>query len=201
MTWLNQVIAYNDPIVPNNKLQLGIPAYGRNWGRKVNSSEICPDGALNTSSIELQNMPALIDAHGATPARHEQSGEMYFSYDVVATGYSTVPIPAPPYVPPAHVVPAVPGAAKRTTATGLQPALRLTPPTTQLSCTVRHFVYYPDATTHPAARPGRARRRLVGRGDLGSRLRDRRRLCGAGQHHAVGYAWAVTLANVTPLTP
>jgi hypothetical protein len=30
---------------------------------------------------------------------------------------------------------------------GLQPALRLTPPTVQLSCTVRHFVHYPDATT------------------------------------------------------
>ena len=29
----------------------------------------------------------------------------------------------------------------------LQPALRLTPPTVQLSCTVRHFVYYPDAIT------------------------------------------------------
>ncbi len=32
-------------------------------------------------------------------------------------------------------------------ANGLQPALRLTPPLTQLSCTVRHFVYYPDATS------------------------------------------------------
>ena len=30
--------------------------------------------------------------------------------------------------------------------TGLQPALRLTPPSELLSCTVRHFVYYPDAT-------------------------------------------------------
>jgi spore germination protein YaaH len=29
----------------------------------------------------------------------------------------------------------------------LQPALRLTPPTVQLSCTVRHFVHYPDAIT------------------------------------------------------
>ena len=29
----------------------------------------------------------------------------------------------------------------------MQPALRLTPPTVQLSCTVRHFVYYPDAIT------------------------------------------------------
>ncbi len=145
ISWLNLVIAYNDPIIPNSKLQLGIPAYGRNWGRKVNATEFCPDGALSTSSVELEHMQALIDAHAATPIRHN-SGEMTFSYDVVATGYSTTPIPAPPSVPPARVVPTL-----ATSATGdengLQPALRLTPPTVQLSCTVRHFVYYPDATT------------------------------------------------------
>ncbi len=145
MSWLNLVIAYNDPIVPNHKLQLGVPSYGRNWGRQVYADEICPDGALKTTSIELQNMPALIAAHDATPTRHG-SGEMYFSYDVVATGYSTKPIPAPPYVPPTRVVPTVAGPATGS-ATGLQPALRLMPPTTQQSCTVRHFVYFPDATT------------------------------------------------------
>jgi spore germination protein YaaH len=145
ITWLNQVVAYSNTALANykSKLQLGIPAYGRNWGRKVNSTEICPDGALSTSSIELQNMQALIDAHGATPARHAQSGEMYFSYDTVATGYSTVPIPAPPYVPPPNVALRV---AAPASGTALQPALRLTPPTVQLSCTVRHYVYYPDAT-------------------------------------------------------
>jgi spore germination protein YaaH len=144
ITWLNQVVAYSNSALANykSKLQLGIPAYGRNWGRKVNSSEVCPDGALSTSSIELENMQALIDAHGATPARHPESGEMYFSYDVVATGYSTAAIPPPPYVPPPSVAPRVAPAA----GSGLEPALRLTPPTTQLSCTVRHYVYYPDAT-------------------------------------------------------
>jgi spore germination protein YaaH len=139
------VIAYNDPIVPNNKLQLGIPSYGRNWGRKVNASEICPDGALNTSSIELENMQGLINAHGAAPVRHS-SGEMTFTYDVVATGYSTTPIPAPPYVPPTFVAPQLQTAATGDSG-GLQPALRLTPPTVQLSCTVRHTVYFPDAVT------------------------------------------------------
>ena len=145
ITWLNQVIAYTNNALPNykSKLQLGIPAYGRNWGRKANSTEICPDGALSTSSIELQNMPALIAAHNASPTRDVNSGEMFFSYDIVATGYSTAPIPAPPYVPPPNVAPRVAAAAS---GTALQPALRLTPPTELLACTVRHFVYYPDAT-------------------------------------------------------
>jgi spore germination protein YaaH len=145
MSWVNLVIAYNDSIVPNEKLQLGIPSYGRDWGRQRYSTEICPDGALDTHSIELENMPGVIDAHGATPVRDPgNSGEVYFTYDIVVTGYSTTPIPAPPYVPPTGappkvVAPAVP--------VGLRPALRLTPPTVQLSCTVRHFVYYPDAIT------------------------------------------------------
>ncbi len=147
MSWVNLVIAYNDPIVPNDKLQLGIPAYGRNWGRKVNTAEICPDGALRTTSIELENVPDVVVAHGAQPTlvRHI-SGEVFFTYDVVETGYSTTPIPAPPYIRPVRAVPAVPTSATGAGA-GLQPALRLTPPNVQLSCTVRHFVYYPDATT------------------------------------------------------
>jgi spore germination protein YaaH len=143
MTWVNLVIAYNDPIIPNNKLQLGIPAYGRDWGRQVTAGEICPDGALATRSIELDNMQGVISAHGSPTLTRDSSGDVKFTYDVVETGYSTTPIPAPPYkpVPPGspQVAPASNGA--------LQPALRLTPPTVQLSCTVRHFVFYPDAIT------------------------------------------------------
>ena len=143
MSWVNLVIAYNDPIVPNHKLQLGIPSYGRDWGRKVFSTEICPDGALATRSIELENMQGVIDAHGSPTLVRHNSGDVYFTYDVVETGYSTTPIPAPPYSPgppgTSQVAPAADGT--------LQPALRLTPPTVQLSCTVRHFVYFPDAIT------------------------------------------------------
>ena len=145
MSWVDMVIAYNGPLVPNGKLQLGVPAYGRDWGRQVDTTEICPDRALDTKSIELQHMQALIDARGATPTR-TGSGEMYFTYDTVVTGYSTQPIPAPPWVPPPQHAPTIPGAAIGAS-NGLQPALRLTPPSVQLSCTVRHFVYYPDATT------------------------------------------------------
>jgi spore germination protein YaaH len=143
MSWVNLVIAYNDPIVPNHKLQLGVPSYGRDWGRQVDSKEICPDDALRTRSIELDKMQGVIDARGVSPVRHN-SGEAYFTYDVVETGYNTTPIPAPPYTPPPSAISKV---ANPAASTGLQPVLRLTPPSVQLSCTVRHFVYYPDAIT------------------------------------------------------
>jgi spore germination protein YaaH len=146
MSWLTQVIAYSNAALPGytNKLQLGVPSYGRDWGRQAYSSETCPDGALSTKSIELQNIPAVVSAHGAQPVRHT-SGEMYFTYDLVVTGFSTKPIPPPPYVPPAQRIASIPGAAIGPG--GLLPALRLAPPSEPLTCTVRHFVYYPDATT------------------------------------------------------
>jgi spore germination protein YaaH len=147
ISWVSQVIAYSNAVLPNykSKVQLGVPAYGRNWGRKLNASEICPDGALKTTSIELENMQALINAQRATPSRHV-SGEMTFTYDTIATGFSSVPIPAPPYVPSPNVLATLANSADGN-AGGLQPALRLTPPGEELSCTVRHDVYYPDATT------------------------------------------------------
>jgi spore germination protein YaaH len=143
MSWVNRVIAYNDPIVPNGKLQLGIPSYGRDWGRQRFADEICPDGALATHSIELENMQNLIAAHGTPTLTRDTEGEVQFFYDVVETGFSTTPVPAPTYAPGASVVPKVAPAADGV----LHPALRLTPPTEQLSCTVRHFVHYPDAIT------------------------------------------------------
>jgi Glycosyl hydrolases family 18 len=149
MFWVDQVIAYSSAALPNNKakLQLGIPSYGRNWGRQADPNETCPDGALNTVSTELENIPAVIAAHPGFPAPSRiVSGEMLFEYDVVATGSSSKPIPAPPYVPPVSAVSTVVTAATGTAA-GLQPALRLAPPTTPLSCTVHHSLYFPDAIT------------------------------------------------------
>ncbi len=145
MSWVNLVIAYNDPIVrepqvaarhPGIRPQLGSP--GRSPARSV------PTARSRPRSIELENMQGVIDAHGSPTLVRHNSGDVFFTYDVVETGYSTTPIPAPPYRPapagnPRVVDPAATAA--------LQPALRLTPPTVQLSCTVRHFVYFPDAIT------------------------------------------------------
>jgi spore germination protein YaaH len=147
MSWLNSVIAYTNSIITDpgqrQKLQLGVPAYGRDWGRQANAKETCPDGALTRKSIELQKMAAWAASHGGTPiADPGGSGEMYFTYDAVVSGLRSAPIPAPTFVPPPTRANTVAPATGNTD--GLQPALRLTPPDQQVTCTVRHFVYYPN---------------------------------------------------------
>ena len=105
----------------------------------------------------------------------DQNGEMTFTYDTVATGYRTTPIlgaavrAARQRVPPSPVP--ADGASSRP-----QPALRLTPPTVQLSCTVRHFVYYPDATSIQQHAQAALNAGWVGCRDLGAAATRRRRL-------------------------
>ena len=181
MSWVNLVIAYNDPIVPNGKLQLGIPSYGRDWGRQVNSGEICPDGALATHSIELDNMQGLISAHGSPALVRDGSGEVKFSYDVVETGYSTTPIPAPPYTPaPAGDATGRPGSRWRVAA--------CTSIDTADGAVVVHRAplrLLPGCDHHRDACPGRRRCRMGRRRVVGVGLRNARGLYGARQHCAV----------------
>jgi spore germination protein YaaH len=140
MSWVEDVIEYsNSKVADRTKLQLGVPTYGRRWGIKKNSNEVCPANALRTSSIQMENTAALIASKGGTPVR-DASGEMRFTYTEVATGFTTAPLPAPPFVPPTIRIESVPGSAQ-----SLVPAKRLAPPSTMVSCTVEHRVFYPDA--------------------------------------------------------
>ena len=70
----------------------------------------------------------------------DASGEMKFTYDETFTGTRTATIPAPVYVAPATRANTV-GPAERG---ALKPALRLNPGATQVTCTVRRTVFYPD---------------------------------------------------------
>ena len=139
MTWVTSVIAYSSSVVPVSKLQLGVPAYGRHWVTKKNSNETCPDAAIYRESVLMKNIGAL--AAGRTVTRHS-SGELTFSWTQSVTGPRSKPV-APPVVPPAPFpVTAVNGPAG---GGSLQPALRLTPPSSQVTCTVQHTVFVPDA--------------------------------------------------------
>ena len=145
MSWDNMVIDYSTKVagVPPSKLQLGVPAYGRHWATQLRPSEVCPDGAVRRESLTMKAAPALAAAHGA-PIVRDVSGELTFTWDQVVTGPRTTPIP-PPIVPivgqPAPMVDAAGDSS------GLQPAQRLAPPSTFVTCTVRHIAFYPDAAS------------------------------------------------------
>ena len=86
----------------------------------------------------------LVGAHpGAVPARDNNYDEMTVAWDDVVTG------PSSPVTPP--VIPTPPSGIGGVTSPGdiatLQPAQRLTPPSTIVSCTVHHMAWFPDATS------------------------------------------------------
>jgi spore germination protein YaaH len=144
ISWVNNVIAHSNRVLPapaRSKLQLGVPAYGRNWSTPKNAGERCPDGAVKKSSVQMKNAPGLAATVGVAPARHS-SGELTFGWTEVVTGPATKPIDPPPYGPPAPVT--ISSIAQGADPDPLQPALRLSPPGAIVSCTIQHTVYYPD---------------------------------------------------------
>ena len=143
MSWVNSVIAYSSAKVPASKLQLGVPTYGRHWATQKNSKEVCPDGALSHSDFTMKETAGLAAAHKVTPVRDPAgSGELTFSWDQVVTGRRTKPITPPVWTPPTVTIPVIDDTADTV---GLQPAVRLAPPETPVTCTVHHVVFAPDA--------------------------------------------------------
>lgn len=141
MWWVNAVIAYSSAIVPVSKLQLGVPTYGRHWATQKNSNETCPDGAVWRESVQMSESAALAAAHSRTPTR-APDGELTYGWTQVVTGPRTKPLVPPVWTPPATVATQVTTPAANA---GLQPALRLSPPSTPVTCTVQHTVFVPDA--------------------------------------------------------
>ena len=139
MTWVTDVIAYSSSVVPASKLQLGVPAYGRHWVTKKNANETCPDAAIYKESVQMKNFDAVTAGHVVT---RDPSGELKSAWTQVVTGPRTKPLP-PPIVPPATVT--IRTANNPADGAPLLPAVRLTPPSSQVTCTVQHTVFVPDA--------------------------------------------------------
>ena len=79
MSWVNQVIAWSDSRVPNEKLQLGVPAYGRHWAAATDQSQVCPSGSTYRVALEMGEVQPLAAAQSLTPTR-DASGELTFSW-------------------------------------------------------------------------------------------------------------------------
>jgi hypothetical protein len=148
MSWVNNVIGYTNRVIPaeaRRKMQLGVPTYGRHWETQLFSNEICPDGAVTRASVLMRNGPSLAAANGQTPVRHISS-EMTFGWTEVVTGPRTAPIPPPPWPPlPSVIAERLERAANA--GGGLLPAVRLSPPSTPVTCTIQHTVFYPDGVS------------------------------------------------------
>ncbi len=146
MAWVNQVISWTNARITDPaqraKIQLGVPAYGRDWGRQTNTAETCPDGALTTVAVQMENGFSLAASVGQTPVR-DATGELTFSYTRVVTGVRTTPVPPP--VIPGPAGPWVPEVQAPATGGDYRPAKRLGVSSTAVTCTVKHTVYFPDA--------------------------------------------------------
>jgi hypothetical protein len=87
--WVQQIVAHAVSVVPPSKVQIGVPAYGRDFVVRVTGT--CPSGANPVRSDVINvNTAALIQAKGAIPVRDAASGEMTFSYVDTFTGPAAV---------------------------------------------------------------------------------------------------------------
>jgi hypothetical protein len=138
MSWVDQVITYTRLVaaVPGERVQLGVPAYGRHWVTQKVATEVCPNGIVGHTSFPITSTASIAATAHRTPTR-DASGELTFSWDERVTGLRTTPptLPEPSgSINTITVIPAV---------TGLQPALRIG---TSVTCTVHHTVFAPDPT-------------------------------------------------------
>ena len=77
--WVEQIVAYAVQVVPRSKIQIGVPAYGRDFVDAITGT--CPSGIVPTRhDVRNSNLSALVQQEGATPTRDGPSGEMTFSY-------------------------------------------------------------------------------------------------------------------------
>jgi len=144
MWWVDASIAYSSAHVPPAKMQLGIPAYGREWRTQKYPTEFCPAGAAGRTSITMKVASTLVAAHpGAVAARDATYDEMTVTWDDVVTGPAVAV--TPPVVP--IPTPAVGSVNSPGGVSSLQTAQRLTPPSSIVSCTVHHVAWFPDAAS------------------------------------------------------
>lgn len=83
--WVAQVVDAMTELVPPEKLDLGVPAYGRDWVVSVEGT--CPaDQEPATRSVSVRTVAELIVAQAATPRWDDASAEWAFEYTSTATG-------------------------------------------------------------------------------------------------------------------
>jgi spore germination protein YaaH len=135
ISWFNDVASYVTSITPvayRNRVQLGVPTYGRSWATVT--SGVCPDGTpLGSQSVQMENAATLAASKKATVIPDAASGETTFGWTETFTGPRNAPTPFPSLGGKVVTVGPVPIG-------GLQPAVRFR----HTTCTVRRTVWVPN---------------------------------------------------------
>ncbi|HLI30889.1 MAG TPA: glycosyl hydrolase family 18 protein [Terriglobia bacterium] len=74
LSWVDRAIAYTMARIPNHKILLGIPLYGREW--------IYDRGKYNTQSLAFADVGQILARHHIEPLWDAQWQEPWFSYHV-----------------------------------------------------------------------------------------------------------------------
>lgn len=70
MFWVDSVIAYSSSIAPPEKLQLGVPTYGRHWWSPADDADVCPDADLDgVEALRMDEIAAYRNVPGRTTVR------------------------------------------------------------------------------------------------------------------------------------
>ena len=87
ISWVRQIVAYAVTQVPAGRIQLGVPAYGRNW--VVSSTAGCPtDNMPFTTAPTTRQAEALATQYGATKHWDASTAERSFTYRKVYAGHA-----------------------------------------------------------------------------------------------------------------
>ncbi len=133
--WVDSILQYAVTLVPRSKVQIGVPAYGRNWVTAIGGT--CPAGVTPSRyDIRTANAAAFVKEKKATPVRDARSAELTFTYTDTFTG-TPPPTTTPPLTTASVAGVSATPAAARTQA--------LAP--TSVTCVVHRTVWYSDAAT------------------------------------------------------
>lgn len=84
LNWAAQVVDFAKTVVPARKIEMGAPAYGRNWVTRISGT--CPSNAVtNRTYVDMQKAEELAALRGATPKWDATAAEASFSYSLTYT--------------------------------------------------------------------------------------------------------------------
>jgi len=84
LDWATQVMDFATTVMPARKVEMGVPAYGRNWVTKIEGT--CPsDAEVKRTYLNMQRGEELAKLRKATPQWDAKSAESTYSYTLSYT--------------------------------------------------------------------------------------------------------------------